>query len=83
MNIKNEQSRMTIDIPKESHKRLKMVAAGMGKSMRDVVLDAIELHLEQFKTPNKKTLQAIKDIEEKKELIDCKDVKDLFKKLGL
>jgi predicted DNA-binding protein len=83
MNTKNEQSRMTIDIPKESHKRLKMIAAGTGKSMRDVVLDAIDIHLEQFKTPNKKTLKAIKNANERKNLTEYKDIEDFFKKMGI
>ena len=33
--------------------------------------------------PNKKTLKAIKDVEEKKTLVKTKDAQDLFKKLGI
>lgn len=34
-------SRITIDIPKEDHQKLKAIAALMGKSMRDVILESI------------------------------------------
>jgi len=38
MNTKIELSRITIDIPKESHKKLKTLAAISGKIMREMVI---------------------------------------------
>ncbi len=35
------------------------------------------------KTPNRKTLQAIEDVEKRRNLVKCKDAKDMFKKLGI
>ncbi|MBU4269992.1 hypothetical protein KJ644_02120 [Candidatus Dependentiae bacterium] len=83
MIIKRELSRITIDIPRESHKKLKTLAAIQGKSMREIVLESIEKNLLNPKIPNKKTLQAIKHVEEKKGLVKAKNAKDLFKKLGI
>jgi len=83
MNGKKELSRITIDIPMVDHKRLKALAAILGKSMRDIVIDSIEKHLNNIKIPNKETLQAIAHIESGKNLVKAKDTKDLFKKLGI
>jgi len=83
MNIKRDLSRITIDIPMADHKRLKAIAAVLGKSMRDIVVTSIEEHLQKIKIPNKKTLQAIANIEEGKNLVEAKDAEDLFKKLGI
>jgi predicted DNA-binding protein len=38
----SDMSRMTIDLPVEDHQKLKAVAAVLGKSMREVVLEAVE-----------------------------------------
>lgn len=37
MSAKDHMSRMTIDVPVEDHKRLKALAAILGKSMREIV----------------------------------------------
>ncbi|HLX52846.1 MAG TPA: hypothetical protein VKR58_02840, partial [Aquella sp.] len=66
---RKELSRITIDIPVADHKRLKAMAAILGKSMRDVVMDSIKEHLNQVKIPNKKTLKAIANIEAGKNLV--------------
>ena len=83
MHVKNETSRITIDIPKESHKRLKAMAAVLGKSMREIVVESIEKNLSDRTIFNKKTLRAIKDAENKKGLVHAEDIEDLFKKLGI
>lgn len=40
--LKNDQVRMTIDIDKTLHKTLKHIAVNEGKSLRDIILDAID-----------------------------------------
>lgn len=75
--------RMTIDIPIEDHKRLKALAAVLGKSMREIVLDWMHDNLYGPKSPNKKTLKAIKSVEKGKNLIKADDAEDLFRKLGI
>ena len=83
----SDTSRITIDMPKVKHKRLKTFAALSGKSLREMVLEFIEegmaqqqeLECPQSHTPNKETIQAIKDCLHEENLVKAKDVKDLFK----
>ena len=51
--------------------------------MQEIVIESIEKNLLNTKTPNKKTLRAIKDVEGKKGLVKAKDAEALFKKLGI
>jgi len=81
MNTKGSLSRITIDIPKEDHTRLKAIAAILGKSMREIVIESIELY--SARLPNKKTLKAISDAEKGKGLVEADNIEDLFKKLGI
>ena len=60
MATKSHMSRMTIDMPDEDHKRLKALAAVLGKSMREIVIGWIHEHLYSTNTPNSQTLEAIK-----------------------
>ncbi len=82
-NPKNELSRITIDIPKVDHKRLKAMAAILGKSMQTIVRELIEETLKSSHYPNKTTIKAIRDAEAGKGLVKSDSVKDLFKKLGI
>jgi len=75
--------RMTIDIPVEDHKRLKALAAVLGKSMREIVLDWMHENLYSLNSPNKKTLEAIENVEKGKNLIETENVEDFFRKLGI
>ena len=83
MSAKSDLFRMTIDIPAEDHKRLKALAAILGKSMREIVADWIHGNLYSENIPNAETLKAIESIEKKRGLIEAKDAEDLFKKLGI
>lgn len=83
MTTKSHLSRMTIDIPQEDHKRLKALAAVFGKSMREIVIEWIHEHLYSSNTPNAETLNAMKQIEHGENLIESKDIDDMFKKLGI
>jgi 2-methylcitrate dehydratase PrpD len=93
MRPKNELSRITIDLPTDFHKKLKALAAMQGKSMRKIVVDLIDEQLSTKREkmdecpyghePNKKTIKALKNVQNRKNLVKAKDSKDLFKKLGL
>lgn len=83
MSAKDHMSRMTIDVPEEDHKRLKALAAVLGKSMREIIIEWIHEHLYSTNTPNAETLEAIKQIERGENLIESNDINDLFKKLGI
>jgi len=83
MNTKGELSRITLDIPKVDHKRLKALAAILGKSMREIVIESIEERLSKSTITNPETLQAIENIENRKGLVEVESPEDLFKKLGI
>lgn len=83
MSAKSNLSRMTIDLPIEDHKRLKALAAVLGKSMREIVADWIHGNLYSENVPNTETLRAIENIEKGKDLIESKDAEDLFRRLGI
>lgn len=54
MKHKTPLSRMTIDISEDEHKQFKAMAAFMGKSMRELVVEAVR---KQIKTHQPKVLQ--------------------------
>ena len=83
MSAKGHISRMTLDIPEEDHKRLKAMAAILGKSMREIVANWIHEHLYSANMPNKETLKAIESIEKGRDLIEADNAEDLFRKLGI
>ena len=83
MSVKSNLSRMTIDLPNEDHKRLKALAAVLGKSMREIVAEWIHGNLYSENTPNAETLKAIESVEKGKGLIQADDVADLFRQLGI
>ncbi len=53
MKPKKNLSRITIDIPEEDHKQFKAMAAVQGKSMREIVVEAIKKHLQTTKKTEK------------------------------
>lgn len=83
MSTKSNLFRMTIDIPAEDHKRLKALAAVLGKSMRELVAYWIHGNLYSENIPNAQTLKVMNDIEKGNGLIESKDAQDLFRKLGI
>lgn len=50
--IKKDIRRMTIDFPKELHRRYKLVAAGEAKTMRSIIMHALEEHLKKLEQEN-------------------------------
>lgn len=69
MNKKEELSRISLDIPKLKHKRLKKMAAELGISMKQIILSALESIdecLYSSHVPNEETIKAIKEAKEKK-----------------
>jgi predicted DNA-binding protein len=83
MSVRSDVSRMTIDIPKKSHKQLKALSVVLGKSMREIVIESIEDYLHSVKLPNKETLKAIEAVENGTDIAKAKNLEDLFKKLGI
>lgn len=83
MSTKGDLSRITIDISKSDHKKLKAIAAIQGKSMREIVIQSIEKYFKTANVPNDETRKSIENIEKGKNLVRAKDAEDLFKKLGI
>ena len=83
MATRHDMKRMTFDVSADTHKRLKAVAALRGISMKDVLLEGIDLTLSKNKIPNSETRQAIEDAQNGVNLTVCKDADDMFKKLKI
>ena len=81
-------TRVTVDIPTIDHKRLKMLAAYHGKSMREIFIELIEHGLKHYQecpedhTPNEITKKTLEKVEERKGLKKVDTVEELFKKLA-
>lgn len=84
----NDITRVTFDMPTIDHKKLKMLAAYHGISMRDILVDVVHNGLEDYQeckldhTPNAETKQAIANIEAGMGLEEASTVEELFKKLS-
>ena len=78
----HDQTRMTIDMPYEEHKRLKAMAAFMGMPLKELVLSCLRDHLLSKNKPNKETLKAFKETDKGQGLMQCDDFDDFVKKLG-
>lgn len=88
MNTKSDLAQIILTLPKEEHKKFKSNVAAMGKTMKQVLLEAIE-SINKQECPyenlpfNKETESALKNILENKNLVKVKNVKELFKKAGI
>lgn len=85
MSMKNELSRITIDLPKEEHRRLKKMSADVGKSMRQIILEAINSieYCEYEHIPNAETIKSMKNAKEGKNLIRGKEAEKIIKKFEI
>lgn len=52
MHTKNIKTRITIDLPADIHKKLKTAAAIFEKTMRDIIIESLNLH-PHFEAQNK------------------------------
>ena len=81
-------TRVTVDIPTVDHKKLKMLAAYHGKTMREVFVELIEHGLEHYQecsedhVPNETTKKTLEKVKTRKGLKKADTVEELFKKLG-
>lgn len=77
-------TRMSIDVGLKDHKRIKMLAAAEGISIREFVIECIaeKIYPEKVKHPNKKTRKAMDDARKGK-TIKAQDFDDICKQLGI
>lgn len=79
--MSTKKARLTIDLPKIEHMRLKMAASMMGTSMKGLVLMSVEEFM--HRKPNKVTVKAIRQSDAGKNLKKFNSLEDLFKDLGI
>lgn len=84
---KNELSRLSADIPKKYHAKIKSIALLTGKTIKEVLMEAIDsLDIECFESdhiPNKETRRVLDEIKKGKGLVKGKEAEKITKKLGL
>lgn len=73
---------MSIDIPLKDHKRIKILAAAEGVSLREFVIECINERIYPEKRPNKATKRAMEDARKGKG-ITVEDFDDLCKQMGI
>lgn len=87
MNNRKDLSRLTSDIPKEYHLKIKSIALLTGKTIREVLIDAIDAMdvkcITSDHVPNKETRKVLEEIKKGKNLIRGKEADKITKKLGL
>lgn len=74
-------SRLTIDLPRAEHKRLKTAASVLGTSMKNLVLMSVEEFMRR--EPNKVTLKALKQAKTRKNIKKFDSLEELFEDLGM
>ncbi len=74
-------ARLTIDLPKAEHKRLKMAASMMGTTIKNLVLMSVDEFM--HKKPNKVTVKAIRQSDTGKNLKKFDNLDEFFEDLGI
>ena len=75
-------TRMSIDVPPQDHRRIKILAAAAGATLREFVIDCIHDRIYLEKQPNKKTRKAMEEARGGK-VKKAKNFDDLCKQLGI
>jgi hypothetical protein len=89
MALRNDDiTRVTFDMLTVDHKKLKMLAAYHGTSMREILSDLVHNNIENYgeckrdHTPNAVTKKAIEDARTRKGAKSFDSVEELFKELN-
>lgn len=75
-------TRMSIDVSLKDHRRIKVLAAAEGASIREFVMECIRERIYPEKIPNKKTRKAMEDARKGK-VKKAKNFDDLCEQLGI
>ncbi len=79
--MSTKTARLTIDLSRTEHKRLKMAASMMGTTMKNLVLFSVDQFL--HRKPNKVTKKAMRQSETGKGLKRFNSLDELFEDLGI
>ena len=77
-------TKLTIEMPKNEHKKLKALAAALGLTIKDLVLDCLRSNVLYSKNePNTETLKVFHNTDSGKNLKSFKNADEFLKDLGL
>lgn len=76
-------TRLSVEIPSNEHKKLKILADANGLTLRDFILIILDPILHPKKKPNKTTRKAIEDTEKGIGLKTYKNIDQMWEALGL
>lgn len=79
--MSTKTARLTIDLPKAEHRRLKTAASMMDTTVKDLVLMSVREFM--LRKPNKVTVKAIRQSETGKGLKKFNNLDELFEDLGI
>jgi hypothetical protein len=79
--MSTKTARLTIDLPKAEHKRLKMTASMMGTTIKSLILMSVDEFM--HRKLNKVTVKAIRQSETGKGLKKFNNLDELFEDLGI
>jgi len=74
-------SRIILDVPNEIHHQIKAMASLRGKTIKAFVLSKI--FTDKKNLPNEKTIEAMQNVIEGKNLTANKNLEELYKNLGI
>jgi plasmid stability protein len=91
MSIKNEITRMTVELPKELHRKAKALAALHGKSVRELIISGLNQQIEEIsqdqpkshkgRKPNAETRKVLDEIIKGEGRIQCDSLDEFFKRV--
>lgn len=74
-------TRVSVSLPKKTHKKLKKLAAELDTSMSELLLEGLEVRLKM--TPNELTKKTIQDSQSGKNIKNFDAIDELFEDLGI
>jgi len=75
--------RTSLDIPIEEHRKLKAMAAFRGISMKALILECLNIEIYSNNVPNEETERTLRESDQNKNIMHCKDFDDFRSQLGL
>lgn len=86
--MRAKERKLTIVIPSKDHKMMKMAAAMLDTSIKDLLLVSFqnyaekELKISRPRVPNAETIKAIEDCENRRNLTEYDTAEEMFRALG-
>ncbi|SCA62740.1 hypothetical protein SCG7109_AD_00090 [Chlamydiales bacterium SCGC AG-110-M15] len=81
MSGQQDMQRLSINIPRKEHMRLKALSALRGISIKELVLSCLEENLYAKNKPNAETLDVFKKTDKGQGIVHCQDIDDFLDRL--